>query len=59
MKSYTHFTLEERKCLEQSLKEHKSIRAIAREITVNEKIITMLGEQQLCILFDGAIVKEN
>ena len=32
MKSYTHFTLEERKCLEQSLKEHKSIRAIAREL---------------------------
>lgn len=32
MKSYTHFTLEERECLAESLKEGKSLRAIAREL---------------------------
>ncbi len=32
MKSYTHFTLEERECLAQSLIEGKSLRQIAKEL---------------------------
>ena len=32
MKSYTHFTLTERECLSEKIKEGKGIREIAREM---------------------------
>ena len=35
MKFYTHFTLEERNCLADGLKEGKSLRQIAKELGRN------------------------